>query len=437
MNDTKRRLPTISPTQLRSAECLLRWGQDYLGGVKAQLEKSDALQFGSKLDTEFNDYYLHGKKPGARLQAVLQHLPAPTDGMQIQVKLRLDLGCVVMGGMADGLTADTLHDFKTSREPWKWAHDEDTLPLDEQAIIYGLASGRELLQWTYAASKGDPKNGLVVRSRLNQASLDRFRSELLPRAVVLTWLWSQHGRINPLSLPGNAAVCHQFGGCDYKDTCNERFKPGSPWLGIEYGEKYMSILQQALGQMGVPVANGQVQMPLPMPATPTTAAVGQPAVPDANAQPPNVQPAYHQALLTWAQQNNTTTREAYRQVTAQSNGILGAGQLVDPNGFNMPEAFYAGQVANPTPATLAAPVSVNVPAAAPAVAQTVPAATAPQTVPTPTASTPATGTKLAKAQVATRDAIYVGLVTRASAMMTDDELRTLADYADRATRILG
>ena len=116
-------------------------------------------------------------------------------------------------------------DHKTSSDPDRWGLDEETLPEDIQQIIYThdamLTTGSEYCDalWSYSATRGALR-AKPVRIRVERGETEeRINRKVLP--VVNDIVTARKECTDAKELPWVLDSCSAFGGCDYRDYCDD------------------------------------------------------------------------------------------------------------------------------------------------------------------------------------------------------------------------
>ncbi len=234
-------------------ECARKWGWRYIAGIKTPQHPAAAL--GTEVDDTQLQPYLRDGRPldltrasGEIAEAGLAHLPKPgTPGMQVQRHFLmpsfstkafayqgyLDLW-LPQGGLPDMPTKvgriPEVSDFKTTGNiTAKWVKTPKTLAYDVQAQLYATWAMHETgartvdLVWIYFQTRGTRKSKRVHLRVHGQEVAEQFHAidrTAVEMFNVRTNAVGQDPAEYPLTLPPNADMCDEFGGCPYQSKCN-------------------------------------------------------------------------------------------------------------------------------------------------------------------------------------------------------------------------
>lgn len=244
-------------------ECARKWAWKYV--AKIPTPQSPAAALGDEIDAGQLQPYLRDARPfdfsresGYIAAAGLACLPPPqTAGLEVQKHFEMPSPTWVDGkhvgfgyqGFIDLWLPDSrtlpeipahpprlatappipaVVDFKTT-SALKWAKTPAELASDVQAMLYAthamFATGARTvdLVWLYFQTRG-PRKTKRTHLRVPSAhvaeqfhAIDETAKEMLAARASVGELDPTSA---PLSLPPNAEMCEQYGGCPYRDRCN-------------------------------------------------------------------------------------------------------------------------------------------------------------------------------------------------------------------------
>jgi len=213
-----------SASQISTAElCLRKWAFKKLDGLSDLPGAAAAL--GSAVHKQI-ELYLRSGQPidlssdAGRIAMAGAHL-WPTRDEQIVVEHRFEivLGGVPFVGFIDVLCADRVIDHKTTSD-LRWAKTRDDLLSDPQATLYAHATGARKLQWIYYRTKGVAR-ALDVTVNVTDSDIAPRVERTAQTARLLQALSTAEPRPRALDLPATWSACGAFGGCPFRQNCED------------------------------------------------------------------------------------------------------------------------------------------------------------------------------------------------------------------------
>ena len=275
----------VSASQLSTfKDCPRKWAYDKLDSVP-RLD-TDATNEGKAIHTELEDWFKHGT-PVTRPEAValLQHLPERGDHLLVEHSFEFAWpGIPVMAhgfiDLVDPLEGVT-YDHKTTKNLKRYAKSKETLRLDAQSILYGVASrlvqyrDEVKLQWNYV-QREQPKDRLPLTDPVAQVQTLTDVEEGLhywaPTVERIYQIRKRGGKA--VEVEPNQDACYAYGPCQYRDLCPD-FKGGSkkppqdegPPVSLAHLARLQAASKPALVVESSPVASAPDNLPDPVLAT--------------------------------------------------------------------------------------------------------------------------------------------------------------------------
>src|SRR3990167_2252438 len=227
-------LVRVSPSQIKTFRaCPRKWAFSYIDNVPRKT--SVAAQIGTDIHKELEGWLKHGTLPGpiARKNILTGWLPTPGPDLLVEVPFDHPIpeagDDTIMRGVIDFVDPrgprPVLGDHKTTGD-LKYALTEETLPVDEQAVIYGRMVAdvfkapvidARWLYYEYSKTTMLPTGSRKVEVVLTKPHLDAQWAD-----IVGTVQQIRHHKLNThraLDVEPNALACQALGGCEFRSIC--------------------------------------------------------------------------------------------------------------------------------------------------------------------------------------------------------------------------
>lgn len=299
----------VSPSQLdmfagTPESCMRKWGFKYIDKIPVPPKPSAAL--GTAVHLAAEHYLKTGfidltTREGEILMPGLMLMPPPMlPGMQLEDHFGISIGAANVQGKRDIWIPHWtfVADHKTTSNK-KWSKTSDVLKRDTQAVSYAIAAmaatgdSKASLRWIYYLT-GKQRDAWPVDVTIYKNETHEIAADIEHRAKLI-----KQARTLPQAneLPPNRNACDAYGGCPYKQHCNDTTV--SALLGAHMTQQ---SFEEMLANRIAAGANGSHEAPpqapwATQPPAPTPAMAPPPAPPQPPQAPWVQQPAPPQATM--------------------------------------------------------------------------------------------------------------------------------------------
>ncbi len=217
----------LSASQFKTFEsCNRKWGFTYIEGLRQPPTAS--TQLGTEVHTCAEAWLSSGTfpdiktKPGAIFAPGIEHLPKPSKDLEVESYFEHEgfrgyIDCVDLTG-----DVPLVIDHKTTKNPY-YALTAEKLRNDVQAIVYAAsifarvpnASGL-ILRWVYYRTT--TPQSFKVEVKVSRSEIDTKFQDILRRSESVSIL--REISTDARGIPRNLNHCNAFGGCPFRDRCD-------------------------------------------------------------------------------------------------------------------------------------------------------------------------------------------------------------------------
>ena len=217
----------LSASQFKTFEsCNRKWGFTYVEGLRQPPTAS--TQLGTEVHTCAEAWLSSGtfpdlkSKPGAIFAPGIEHLPKPSKDLEVESYFEFQgfrgyIDCVDLTG-----EIPLVIDHKTTKNPY-YALTPEKLRRDVQAIVYAASifdrvpnASSLLLRWVYYRTT--TPQAFKVEVKVSRSEIDTAFNDILERSRSVSIL--REISTDARGIPRNLNHCNAFGGCPFKDRCD-------------------------------------------------------------------------------------------------------------------------------------------------------------------------------------------------------------------------
>jgi len=217
----------LSASQFKTFEsCNRKWGFTYVEGLRQPPTAS--TQLGTEVHTCAEAWLSSGtfpdlkSKPGAIFAPGIEHLPKPSKDLEVESYFEFQgfrgyIDCVDLTG-----EIPLVIDHKTTKNPY-YALTPEKLRRDVQAIVYAASifdrvpnASSLLLRWVYYRTT--TPQAFKVEVKVSRSEIDTAFDDILERSRSVSIL--REISTDARGIPRNLNHCNAFGGCPFKDRCD-------------------------------------------------------------------------------------------------------------------------------------------------------------------------------------------------------------------------